>query len=278
MLSGTRVSEKHPGIGGTAKLCCRLAGASGPVDLTAIPQVLPDTPMYGRSGRRSVELQMGQAQQRKKAREALARALPELEAKLAEQLVLLKEVGRLYDEVTPAAALPLATCLRVLLHDTAKSHALLEQVGALTSTLFADTAMPIDPRNLLPAHNGLVVLQVQRGSGGSYVPRCVADAAWDNPPLRFSTWWSAVVLRDAQRRTWVRRDVVLALANKEGGAHLDPSQPEEIKALERENSMGWVYIEGDEQSPFLNSPLPATVRQIAHEVLVTLQSPETRDA
>lgn len=193
----------------------------------------------------------------------------ELEEKLTAQLTLLDHLGRLYDDVTTAAALPLATSLRVILHNTGSSHALLALLGELETTDFLDTSLRPDARNLLPTHNGLVVMKVAT-SGAMYEPRLAAEANQRNPPQPFAAWWSAMVIRDASSRTWTRRSAVLALANKEGGAHIDPRQPASIKALEAENSMGWTFTHGGDSSQFTNGPLAPTVRQIAYEVLQTL--------
>jgi hypothetical protein len=195
----------------------------------------------------------------------------EYEEKLVEQLTLLDQLGRLYDEVTPAAALPLATSLRVILHNTANSHALLALLGELDSTRFLDTASRRDARNLIRAHNGLVLMQVSP-TGGVFVPRCSAPANGRYPNLLFVQWWQAMVICDSEGREWTRKSAVLALANKEGGAHIDPRRPSSVRALESENSMGWVFTRGDDgtPSPFTNGPLAPTVRQIAYEVVTTL--------
>ncbi len=181
----------------------------------------------------------------------------------------------MYDTISPVAALPIATCLRVLLHDTATSgtgtsHALLQQLGLLDSLQFRDTSLHIDPRNLIRAHNGLVVMRIVAGVGGSYAPRFQAQAEQANPDLSFRNWWSTVVLRDHSDHRWTRKDLVLAMANKEGGAHLDPAQPESIHALEERNSMGWIYIDADGERPFQSSPLAPSIRQLARETILTL--------
>jgi len=57
----------------------------------------------------------------------------------------------------------------------------------------------------------------------------VGDASFfENEDVSFGQWWAMTVLRDAAGRTWSRKKLVLDLANKEGGAHLDPRQPEAI--------------------------------------------------
>jgi hypothetical protein len=61
--------------------------------------------------------------------------------------------------------------------------------------------------------------------------------------------------------------MVLVNANKEGGAHIDPSQPVDVRAIEEENSMGFGYsdsIAGDR--PMSSGPLLPAIRQIASEL------------
>jgi hypothetical protein len=61
--------------------------------------------------------------------------------------------------------------------------------------------------------------------------------------------------------------MVLAIANQEGGAHIDPSQPVDVRAIEEENSMGFGYsdpIAGDR--PTSAGPLLPAIRPIAFEL------------
>ena len=213
---------------------------------------------------------MGRASRGKKDRRDQARERPHLERKLNEQLELLQKLGEMYDIVSPIAALPLATCVRVLLHQTTTSHAVLQQLGVLSSLRFRDTSWHGIPGNLL-AHNGLVVMEMTSGVGGRYVPRLAVTAEQGNPDLSFGRWWNDMVLKDAPGTTWTRKSLILEVANKEGGAHLDPSQPASIRALEHENSMGWVFNDAEGERPFANNPLAPSVRQIAREVELTLE-------
>ena len=150
------------------------------------------------------------------------------------QFELVTQLGVMYDTVSPVAALPLATSLRVILHNTGSSHAILHQLGLDRQLGFRDTSHHRDSRNLIPAHDGLVVMKMTSGVGGTYVPRVEAHAEMANPDLPFTTWWESMVLQDAQGHSWTRKKLVLDLANKEGGAHLDPTQPASIRALEHE--------------------------------------------
>jgi hypothetical protein len=215
---------------------------------------------------------MGTASNRKKARREATRSRPALERKLADQQELLDMCGTAYDAGRRVAAYPLAVSIRVMVHQTPASHSLLTLLGLQDTMTFADTAWHMDPRNLLPAHPGLSVIEATMGVGSSWVPRHSADADQVNPAVKFAEWWNAVILRDTTGRTWTRRRIVLELANKEGGAHVDPSQPVDLRALEDDNSMGWTHsdpIVGDQQS-MLNGPLLPSVRQIAYELQLSV--------
>ena len=66
----------------------------------------------------------------------------------------------------------------------------------------------------------------------------------------------------------------MALANQEGGAHVDPMRFEHVRQLEEGNSMGWTYRDpmvAPEGVAMLNGPLAPAVRQIAYEVQCTIE-------
>jgi hypothetical protein len=160
----------------------------------------------------------------------------------------------------------LAVTLRVLLHDTAQSHALLTQLGVRDRLRWLNSADPIRPGNLLQTP-GLVIMRVQAGSGGTYI------APLDQRPFEpvtcdFAAWWHEPVSRLADG-TWCRKDYVLTLANKEGGAHVDPDLTPRYDRLVREK-LGWMYFESGVERPFDGNVATASVRQIAYEVTRTL--------
>jgi hypothetical protein len=59
---------------------------------------------------------------------------------------------------------------------------------------------------------------------------------------------------------------VLAVANQDGGAHVDPTLDSTYADLSRNNSLGWTY--GSKSEP-IEGPARAALRQICHEVLKT---------
>ena len=78
------------------------------------------------------------------------------------------------------------------------------------------------------------------------------------------------MIQDLRGQAFSRRAIVLAVANKDGGAHVDPSLDEAYAALTRGNSMNWKTVAPGGAEADLPGPHLATVRQIAHEVLTTL--------
>lgn len=195
---------------------------------------------------------------------------PELEQRLREQLGFIAASSKSYDDGTDGEARRIAVSLRLLCHQTTKSHALLSQLGLLSRVKFLATGMRIDKRNLMP-QAPLTMMSV--GSGGaSYRPMLderIARPRW----IPFDKWWRLKIIRDGKSVEFSRKELVLEIENRDGGAHVDPSLDEAYHRLSRENSMGWLFLrEGasPQSSPFEAGPELATVRQIGHEFYLSL--------
>jgi hypothetical protein len=202
--------------------------------------------------------------------QAQRRDRPQLIEKVRENVEVLRVLGEQFDTGHRVMGYPLAATIRVLVHDTASSHALLEQLGELRAMSFLDTSLPINPHNLIPSRGGLVLKKMITGTGMEWAPRIEVPRPTPGAEprdVRFPSWWNADVMRDSNGTLWSRRRMVLAIANKEGGAHIDPSQPVDVRAIEEENSMGWEYhdpIIGDQ--PMSRGPLLPSIRQAAYEL------------
>jgi hypothetical protein len=197
----------------------------------------------------------------------------DLEDHFREQVAFLDRSVQAFDSGYEDEAKRLATVIRVLLHDTPKSASVLAQLGVKESIRYLDTAEPINPRNLVSTP-GLVIMRMTSGVGGSYVAPLDDRPPVFQPQARdFRRWWETPVTKDATGTQFSRKDYVLGLSNKEGGAHVDPTLDAEYAALSRSNSLGWMYVPGDESSelPFANNPALPSVRQISHELLLGLR-------
>jgi hypothetical protein len=127
----------------------------------------------------------------------------------------------------------IALSIRVLVHEHGQSRALLDQLG-IRSVRFLDSVGPVNRENLLADHK-LVAMQLSN-SGGRYIP-LVATGEPPFPPRRigFTDWWNEPVLKDKLGRTFCRRELVLHVANTDGGAHVDPELDQAYMDLSRAN-------------------------------------------
>jgi hypothetical protein len=193
----------------------------------------------------------------------------DLKTHFDEQIDFLLTSVLAYDEGKKSEAKRLATTLRTLLHSTKDSHGLLQQLG-IHNRQFCDTAMPYDPATIT-TYSGLIYT-VTNNSGGEYQP--ILDTYTDALQWRdFDTWWQGTtILVDIKKNSFTRRDIILRVTNQDGGAHVDPELREDYAQLSRANSLGRLYGDGNTWQTFENPQL-ATIRQIAHEVLKTLEIP-----
>lgn len=222
----------------------------------------------------------------------------ELKNQLSDQLTFLRASCASFDSGFEEEAKRLATTIRVLVHDTKDSKSLLQLMQRKGTLRMHNTALPFNPRNLAP-HQSLVVtqLEVPEGVAASvsfnlfegersltgaspnrataraiFKPRVHESGGTSQPrTVSFNEWWEEVVIKDNEGSTFTRKDLVLTMANKDGGAHVDPKLDEQYARLTRFHSQGWlVMTEGIRRAPN-NSLVAASVRQITHELLVSIE-------
>ena len=87
----------------------------------------------------------------------------------------------------------------------------------------------------------------------------------------FSQWWDYIILKDMDGNMFSRKDLVLTIANKDGGAHIDPKVPLSYTRLQRGESTGHMWSYDGQCWERMEGAELATIRQIAHEVLKTLE-------
>jgi hypothetical protein len=191
-------------------------------------------------------------------------SLADLEQHLAEQIGFLGRSADSFDSGFDEEAKRLAVTLRVLLHDWRQSRSLLGQLQRLDGS-FVTTAQPLDAANM-GTHGGLVMFAAS-GRETKYVAMLDSAPFVDWRP--FEEWWAEPVFRDDRRQTISRSRLVLAVADQDGGAHVDPTLDATYARLSRGNSLAWVQSDGATVRPIPNAER-AAVRQIAHEVLRTL--------
>jgi hypothetical protein len=189
-----------------------------------------------------------------------AQSAKELRRHLDNHLGFLRTSAELYDSGSVAEAKRLAVSIRVLVHDTKASKSLLEQLGLKTSA-FIDTASE-RPRDIVTSYAGLAGMLLASGPS-KYVPHL--DSI-ESKPVSFEEWWKAPVIIDFKQREITRQRLILAVANKDGGAHIDPELDDIYADLSRTNSMSRMYSSDGSWYPIIGVE-HASVRQVAHEML-----------
>jgi hypothetical protein len=196
----------------------------------------------------------------------ITRTPDELNSLLEEQLDFLKLSCASFDNGFEGEIKRLAVSVRVLVHDTNSSTSLLTLANR-KSIDFVDSADPYDDENLL-SHSSLV--QIHMMPQGAK-PKAHLDDALQPRSIPFDAWWNGIVLVDSNKNEFSRKDITLHLANKEGGAHVDHEIDEKYHNLRNKNSLGWVTVLGDGRHIAGEDHVPATMRQIAHELIKSLQ-------
>ncbi len=192
-----------------------------------------------------------------------SQSLDALKRHLEEHIGFLRTSADLYDKGTLAEAKRLAVSIRVLVHDTQSSKSLLGQLG-LKGREFVDTASE-RPHGTTTSYAGLVGMLLTAGTP-EYVPHLDGMAS---KLVSFEHWWDTPVIIDFKQRHITRKRLILAVANKDGGAHVDPELDDIYADLSQGNSMSRMYSSGASWQPLVGVE-HASVRQVTHEMLRTL--------
>ena len=197
----------------------------------------------------------------------------ELEAHLREQLEFLSRSAFYYDEGAISEAKRIATAIRVLLHNSKTSHSLLDQLD-LKGIGFLNTSVKYNATNK-EFFYGLCSVEISFDENMVMVGKC--KPFLDTSPkgvirkkLLFTDWWNQIVIADSKGNTFKRRELVLALTNTDGGAHVDPTLDARYRALSRENSLGFSVGTNGVSTAILGFEL-AAVRQIAYELICSIK-------
>lgn len=215
---------------------------------------------------------------------------------LTEQLGFLEASAASFDAGAEAEAKRLALAIRMLVHDTNHSASLLTHLQVRDKLPWTDSAPGSIVGAAVTLSAGLCTMQMQLGGRGEAryaAPLSSLAPERIHPGQAFIDWWSVPVLVDAESRSFTRQNLVLWVANKDGGAHVDGALPGAYQALSRENSIGFTAGPGNEEGsvalafgltasdgeltrsqadgePLANSLVLCQVRQIAWEVRDTL--------
>ncbi len=199
----------------------------------------------------------------------------ELLTHLSDQIEFMINSAISYDNDFEGEAKRMAANIRILVYDTTSCSALLTQLKKM-DILFYDSAYSFNPENPLPSTCLIMqrfTKQATTDLRGDYVAPLdnLSPARSKNKKVSFGRWWNRnIVFKDITGNLFTRKDLVLTVADKEGGAHVDPKLDQAYVNLTKFNSLGWkVYVGGKAED--LDNPVPPSIRQITHEVLKTLK-------
>ncbi len=193
-----------------------------------------------------------------------------LQNDLKEQLELLDNSIKSYDEGSYAEAKNMAARLRLLLHDTRNSKSLLGSMNLLETTDFLDTYIVKNPISIPMSHYGLTIIDP---SFKHPIPLLDEDPSHDGiKKANFNDWWNAVVINDSSGQGLTRKDLVLNVADQDGGAHIDTELTDEVYLnMKYFNSLGLMFGNNTTEKAYFVDVIAGSIRQIAHEVRKTLE-------
>ncbi|MDD5731916.1 MAG: SEC-C metal-binding domain-containing protein [Patescibacteria group bacterium] len=197
----------------------------------------------------------------------------ELQKQLNEQLELLSKLADLYDNGMDVAAKSMATTIRVLLHDKGSSKSLLGQLG-LKSKEFFDTSFDYNTNEIgescIRTDGFAGLIGIPFGAGiNKYLPYLDETKPGETKFVSFEDFWGKEIFLDKEKNSFSRKDIVLYVAEQDGGAHVDPGLDEKYNKLSRGNSLGWHTSSDGKNWESMKGAELVAIRQIGHEILRT---------
>jgi len=187
---------------------------------------------------------------------------------IAKQLNFIISSCRLYDAGRMEEALRIAVAARVLFHNTHQSKAIIgghfpANGMKLVSTTMFKPGFPVKDSHFL----GFIGMYPSFGCF-----KAVLNDGNRKESIDWQQWWSVepiMALNKAQESV-TRKQLVLACANKDGGAHVDAVKPGEYERLEDGlgiEIVGTFWGKTEPQRVKLRYANLAALRQIGYEIL-----------
>jgi SEC-C motif len=196
-------------------------------------------------------------------------AVQDFKAHLSEQLDLLRSPVRDYDSGMEHAAKSIADTIRLFVKTKGQTTSLLEHLGVQTQLGWVDRGPPAPPHGAIVISFGVCVVETRFDTGRTRYEPAMRNLAPDrsHPLVSFKDWWERTILTDQLGNRFSRADLVLSVAEQDGGTHIDAVVNEKYRQLTRENSLG---LRQSSELPIANSVALASVRHIAEELLETI--------
>lgn len=196
--------------------------------------------------------------------------------KLASQLGYLERSCKSYDEGYTDEAIRMAVVMRVVLHDTKGkrgSRSLLKHLDAKDIMLLS-TCRPDDVTPNTALYFGLGMHKATTDPDKSeYIPGL--DKSFYAQEMPAPQWWEQIVHVLNRETRITRKDITLAAANKDGGAHVDERLTPEYEKLASPGSVGAFAVnrKGKQERRLIEDAHLVCLRQMGYELL---NSPDLR--
>jgi hypothetical protein len=190
-------------------------------------------------------------------------------APLREHVDFVSRAADAYDAGYSSEVVRCAVALRALFHSPAPYLSWLAQANGLQGG-FLSTAIPRE----LEGAGRYGSLVMTANLDGRPLHFYALDSFWYSRWMKFADWWNEVVFIDEARKELSRRDLVLSVAAKDSGAHVDPSLAmmyERLTAYESvSGSPNAVHKTNTLSTEPVTNPERAALRQVVHETMKTL--------
>lgn len=167
----------------------------------------------------------------------------------------------------------IAVSIRVMLHDTTKSTSLLSHLNA--KHIFLTSTCERIPDGAIVSSSPMFFTRMMMTTNGpqAKIYPMLGDGPY-NFHLKAEDWWNQtiVVLPRGSDRRVSRKDLVLAAANKDGGAHVDEKLTPQYEALKQRGGTLQFFvsrIDGVETKTEFEDIHAYLIRQMAYELLTS---------
>ncbi len=143
---------------------------------------------------------MGKKSRSKADRRRVRREFNDLSQQFWEQVDFIESSATLFDQGKEHEAKRIAVSLRILVHESGRSHSLLGQLTKVTQLLMLNTSAGVNPHNIVPTA-GLVAVEVSK-DGARYVPT-LSDTPQVEPQLLSLKNWATMAVTKLGSVEWV---------------------------------------------------------------------------
>lgn len=221
--------------------------------------------------------------------------MTEFEPALKEQLKMLYTDCIAFDTIDECVYTNIAVKLRLLFYDNGSQKSLLTLLGLKDKLMMLDTSQKSgaisfwrlgdNVSNQTITHtavygalvakeavleNGVPVYHYKPLATHPQYARYEKDCI-DNGRLKFvKKWLEQEIYFDNKGVKLSRFALITEVANKDGGAHIDPDEKKSKEYKQFRSPDGLGIIVNGRRDAFLNTPVPSSLRQMAREVLVSM--------